>query len=234
MHSCRYLCALILALAPSLALAHHGQDFLILESPSVPHPGDAYLLANAEAALGDPEGQGSFEPALLIGITPRVAFELHAHTEKLAGENWNYEATAPGVHVLLTDPAKHDGLKIGIGAEYEFAAKQGAPDNAEVRLSFEKGNAATKWGANLIASREQGGSNDFGAALGFRHEVCAGLALGAEAQSSFQRAAGSELLISAYTEREAWAFKFGIGGQREEDGHITPIARVGLVLRLKD
>lgn len=228
--------ALVIALAPSLALAHHGQDFLLLESPGVPHPGDVYLIANAHGALQDDiEEQAGFEPALFIGVTPRVAFELHAHAEKLQGERWNYEATAPAVHVLLTDPTKHHGWKVGVGAEYEIAAEDDAPDNVEMRLSFENGDGATKWAGNLIASREQGGDSDVGLALGARYALRPGLALGAEGQGSFRHAAGGEVLVGAYFEHtQDWALKLGLGAQRDDDGRFTPLVRLGVVLRLKD
>src|SRR5262245_17137759 len=127
------LLATALACAPFAATAHHGQDFLLVESPTVPHPGDVYFLANAAAALdNDAQQQAGFEPALLIGVCLRLAFELHAHTEKLAGEDWNYEATAPSLHLLLTDPENHDGLKAGLSAEYEIAREADAADRLEV------------------------------------------------------------------------------------------------------
>jgi len=232
----RALLPLLLAASPSVALAHHGQDFLLLESPGVPHPGDAYLLANANAALdGDAGQQAGFEPAILVGLAPRVSFELHAHTEKLSGEDWSYEATAPALHVLLTDPARHEGLKIGLGLEYEIAREAEAADNTELRLSFEGGDPVNLWGANLIASHEQGGDYDFGAAFGYRHALRPGLSLGVEGESSFRRAAGAELLAGAYYEHgQRWALKLGLGGVREEDGDTSPMARIGLVLRLLD
>ncbi|GAB3359091.1 hypothetical protein [Lysobacter tyrosinilyticus] len=232
----RSFCLSALCLLPSLAFAHHGQDFLLVESPAVPHPKQVYLLANAHAALdGDAEEQAGFEPALLVGVTPRVAIELHAHAEKLAGEDWNYEATAPSVHVLLSDPENHHGLQVGLSAEYEIAAEDDAPDNAEVRLSFENTHAALKWGANLVGSREQHGEADWGAVLGFRREIRPGFALGFEGQASFKRAEGAEVLAGAYFEGgQAWALKLGLGGEREADGGFMPLARVGLVVRLND
>ena len=229
------LCLAALMLSPCQAFAHHGQDFLLLESPTVPHAGNVYLIANAHTALsGDAEERAGFEPALLVGISPRIAFELHAHAEKPAGQRWDYEATAPAIHVLLTNPAKHGGFKAGISTEYEFAAANGGRDNLEVRLSLENGTEENKWAGNLIASREQGGGNDFGAALGFRHEVRPGLALGAEGQSSFQRAEGAQLLAGAYLELdESRTIKFAIGGVRDEQGRTQPVTHVGFVLRLR-
>jgi len=231
----RLVCIAGLALVPSLAFAHHGQDFLLVESPAVPHPGNVYLIANAEAALSDDaEEQASFAPALLLGLSPRVAFELHVHAEKLAGEHWAHEATAPALHVLLTDPDKHEGFKAGISLEHEIAAEADAPDNTELRLSAEIGDERSKWAANLIASREQGGEDDVGAALGFRHAVSEGLAFGAEGQASFRHAQGAQLLAAAYFEHDRLGtFKLGLGGERSEDGGYEPIVQLGLVLRLR-
>jgi len=230
-----HLAALWLALIPSLALAHHGQDFLLLESPAVPHPGNVYLLTNAQVAMeSGADGQGGFEPAVLLGVSPRVSFELHAHMENANGASWAYEATAPAVHVLLTDPANHHGLKVGIGAEYEVAAHRDGRDNAEMRLSFENGDELWKWGGNLIASREQGSSVEFGGAFGIRRGIRKGVAVGAEGETSFQRAAGRELLATAYFEHDqSWALKLGLGGVRDESGHVAPVGRLGLVVRLK-
>jgi len=236
MYFSRSLCVLVLALLPSLALAHHGQDFLLVESPAIPHPGQVYLIANADVALdGDAEEQAGFEPALLFSVSPRVAFELHAHTEKLAGDSWRYEATAPAVHLLLTDPHRHDGLKVGLSAEYEIASHADDADNAEVRLAFEDSRDANKWAANLIASHEQGGDSDFGAALGFRRQLRDSFALGVEGQGSFRHAEGGEVLFAGYYEHaQTFAFKFGVGGVRGEDSGYTPMLRLGLVLRLRD
>jgi hypothetical protein len=234
MRRVRALCLASIALAPSLAFAHHGQDFLLVESPTVPHPGSVYLIANGHAALsGDASERASFEPALLFGATPRFAFELHAHTEKLAGENWTYEALAPAVHVLLTDPDKHEGLKVGLSVEYEIAAKDDGSDNSEMRLSVENGTEQSKWAANLIASKEEGGDSDVGMALGFRREVREGLALGVEAQSSFRHAQGAQILAATYFENERLGtFKLGFGGDRNERGRFSPVLHLGIVLRL--
>jgi hypothetical protein len=222
------------ALTPCLAAAHHGQDFLLVESPAVPHPGSVYLIADAHAAIsGDAEEQASFEPALLFGVTPRIAFELHAHSEKLEGESWAYEATAPSIHLLLTDPEKESGPKVGLSAEYEIASEDGEPNNTEVRLSVESGSGQNKWAGNLIASREQGGSTELGVALGFRRQIRAGVALGAEGQGSFERAEGAQLLATTYFEKEAFGtFKIGLGGQRIPDGDFEPALHLGLVLRV--
>lgn len=224
-----------LFLLPSLASAHHGQDFLLLASPGIPHPGDAYLLLGGHAALdGDAEEAGAFEPSVLFGAGKRVAFELHAHVEKPRGEGWTYEATAPAIHVLLSDPARHHGLRVGLSAEYEIAAQSDAPDNAELRLSLEDALPGGTWAANLIASREQGGASDMGLGLGFRRELRPGLSLGLEGQSSLQHAEGAQLLAGAYFETaQARAIKLGLGVERDAAGDFHPMAHAQLVLHLE-
>lgn len=231
----RSIALFALASLPSLAFAHHGQDFLLLESPSVPHPGDVYLVANSQLAFDDPEQQAALEPALLIGITSRVAFELHAHTEKSAGEPWRYEATAPAIHVLLTDPMQHQGLKIGVSGEYEIARDRSQPDNLELRVSIADGTDRIKWAGNLIYDHPSGANGTFGLALGVRRQISAGFALGVEALGSLDRAAGNKVLGGAYWEHaQGWAIKLGAGAQKDVGGGTSAIVEIGLVLRLRD
>ena len=228
------LCAAVFLASAFPARAHHGQDFLLVESPTVPHPGDAYLLANLGVALDKSDEQAGFEPALLIGLAPRFAFELHGHTEQVAGEPWRYEATAPSLHVLLTDPEKHEGLQSGLGAEYEFAREAGG-NALEVRWSVQQANPRYKAGANLVYHHEEGDTGHFGAVIGAHWRIAPRVALGAEAQGDFDRAEGTEALASAHWEcDEAWSLKFGLGGQRTDEGRWVPLARFGLVLRLRD
>jgi hypothetical protein len=228
--ACLVLCATVFP-----AHAHHGQDFLLVESPQVPHPGDAYLLANGAFALGDAEEQAGFEPALLVGVTPRIAFELHAHTEKPAGESWRYEATAPAVHLLLSDPARHDGLKAGLSAEYEIARAADEADNLQLRLGIEQASGAMKWAGNLVYDHERGGGDTVGAALGWRRQLGERLAVGVEAQGAFNHGEGRELLGGLYWEHaQRWTLKFGLGAVQDDSGGYDPLARLGLVLRLRD
>jgi hypothetical protein len=229
------LLALALSVVPGIALAHHGQDFMLVESPAVPHPGSAYFVVNTEAVLGSSaEDPAAFVPALLVGISPRIAFELHAHSEKLRGEDWRYEALAPAVHLLLTDPENHHGFKLGVSGEYEIAREHGAPDTLEVRLSLENGFARSKWTANLIAAREQGLDTTYAAALGFRTQLRPGLALGLETVQNLDRAEGSELLAGAYLGKtDDRSLKLGLGARKLDDGRTSAVAQVSLLFKIR-
>jgi hypothetical protein len=228
----RILLIIALGLAPALASAHHGQDFLLVESPAVPHPGSAYLITNVDASLDGAAGS-AFSPALLFGLTHRLGLELHAHVEKEVGDGWRYAALAPSVHVLLTDPERHDGIAIGVSGEYEFGSG-GFADASELRLSVEKGSVRAKWAANLIAGREAGNATELSAAFAYRHQVNPMLALGLEAQRSLDHADDAELLASAYIGKtDDWALKLGVGARRLEDGDNAPVARISVVMPLR-
>jgi hypothetical protein len=234
--SARALLFVALSLSAFAASAHHGQDFLLVETPATPHPGNVYLLVNANAALdSDADEQGELEPALLFGATPRIAFEVHGHLHKDAGDALRYEATAPSIQVQLTDPSRHEGFRAALSAEYEIAREADAPDNLSVRLALGHERGANQFGANLVFDREEGGTTDLGTALGYRRALSERVALGIEAQGSLRHAEGAEALAGAYFEIDPrWTVKCGLGARREGDGSTTPIAAVGLVLRLHD
>lgn len=234
--SCVRAALLALACLPAAAFAHHGQDFLLVESPAVPHPGDVYLLTDAHAALdADTAEQAGVEPALLVGATHRFAFELHGHLEKTRGDGWRYEATAPSVHVLLSDPERHDGVQVGLSAEYEIARERGEPDNAALRLSFAQRGDVWSWGANLIAEHEQHGDTDTGAAFALRRRFSPRFALGGETRVGFDRAVGNEtLLVAGWQREDRWAIKLGVGGLRTDDRGVVPVVHAAWVLQLKD
>jgi hypothetical protein len=224
------LLAAALALSPLSALAHHGQDYLIVESPTIPHPGNLYLLANADVATG---GEIELEPSLLWAISPRWAFELHAHEMREPGEGWRYEATAPAVHVLLTDPAAHHGTRVGLSAEYEIAKDSDESDNLAVRLSVQKPAGAWTLAGNLIAEKPQGERAGLGYAFGARHALTGQLTGTLEARGSFEHADESELLAGLVWERgQSLGLKLGVGAERGEDGEYEPMLHLGVIVRL--
>jgi hypothetical protein len=223
--------ASILALFPLSAFAHHGQDYLVVESPTIPHPGNIYLLANAEAAKG---GEIEFEPSLLWAVSPRVAFELHAHEMREPGEGWRYEATAPAVHVLLSDPAAHHGTRVGLSAEYEIAKDSDEADNLAVRLSVQKPAGAWTLAGNLIADHPDRERTQFGYAIGARRGLAERWTGTLEARGSFEHAEESELLAGLVWERgQSLGLKLGVGAERVEDGDYEPKLHLGLIVRLR-
>jgi hypothetical protein len=229
MNRIRFIVA-VLALLPITAFAHHEQDFLVVESPTIPHPGDVYLLANAELAKG---GEVELEPSLLWALSPRWSFELHAHEMREPGEGWRYEATAPAVHVLLSDPEAHHGTRVGLSAEYEIASDSEEPDNLAVRLSVQRPVGGWTLAGNLLAEKPQGERTDLGYALGARHALAERWTGTLEARGSFEHAEESELLAGLVWERDqAFGLKFGVGAERTEDGDYEGVLHLGVIVRL--
>lgn len=230
----RLLCLGSFLMAPSLALAHHGQDYLLVESPALPSSGSAYLIGSGHVALSkEADERASFAPALLVGVTPRLALEMHVHTERTADAGWTYEAIAPAVKILLTDPGKQVGFKAGISAEYEFAAEDDDGDEVELRLSLEIGDELARWTANPVANREEGGDSDLQAALGVRRAMHPGFAIGVEAQGSLRHSEGAQMLAAAYFEnRRLGTVKIDMGGERTALVGYIPTAHFGWVLPL--
>src|SRR5579859_3346041 len=93
-------CAVFLIAAS--AFAHHGKDFLIVESNELPHPATAFLVTSEQFVFSDSHVTLRDEPSLLVGLNGRAAMEVHAHLVKEPNASATVEAIAPAVHVRLS------------------------------------------------------------------------------------------------------------------------------------
>src|SRR2546430_8577961 len=101
----RGFCAIALSIAFAMpAAAHHGRDFLIVETYELPHPGTVYFVSSEMVSQGHGETIFTTEPSLLFGLSDRFAGEIHVHINKFPGESLTYEAVAPALHYQLTPP----------------------------------------------------------------------------------------------------------------------------------
>src|SRR5205823_491223 len=166
-----------------VVLAHHGKDFLLVESYDLPEPGEFYLFGST--AIADGNGVSlELEPSLLVGLMPRVAFELHSHITKEPEQSLEYEATAPSLHFQLSPPNSRFPVHFGLSAEYEIANQTGA-NRFETRLVVETEISRWKLVGNLLGERQQGGDSDIGYAVGARYDFSDQFAFGFEAQGPF-------------------------------------------------
>lgn len=212
----------------SIAYAHHGKDYVLVESYDIPHPGAAFGLSTYSYSRDGGIDSSEIEPGLLFGVLPRVAVEVHAHAAKAEGESFHYEATAPAVHFQITDHHSQTPIQIGGSAEYEVAAHDG-PNRFESRLIFEVPLSSSKITANVIGDRVEGDKWKSGYAAGYRADVSAIAALGVEAQGLFDSNSAQELLLGLYLEpTETITLKLSVGtGLRRTGPDFS--ARVGLV-----
>ncbi len=215
------------------AAAHHGKDFLLVESYELPHPGQAFLLADF-ADVRDETDAVEVTPSVLAALGSRFAFEMHVHLAKDGGEAWKYDATAPAIHVALTPPESERTWKMGLSAEYEIAAHGTDSNRFEARWVVMREGDPSDLTFNLIAARQvvEGRDDTLGYAVGFRPDRERRVGWGVEAQGTFGRAEVHEVLAGLYSElSERWTLKLGVGtGLGPQSPSLT--ARFGIVCRL--
>ena len=203
-----------LSLASAMpAAAHHGKDFLMVESSELPHPRTIYFVSSEFFS----RSTFTSEPSILFGLSSRVAGEVHAHFSRDG-----YEAIAPAIHAQMM---RSGPWSVGASAEYEFARHSG--DNA--------------FAARLIGARSLGeglivvnlGVDDRRAAyaVGYRPELEARTSWGVEAQGRFERGEQHQAIFGIYTQpTERFTFKAG-AGVGFGNGRAASVVRTGIVWR---
>lgn len=108
-------------LSPVPVRAHHGMDFLTVQSYEVPSPLSAYLFADFEWERTDGDDAFGVEPGVLLGLFPRTALEIQTRFGQEAGGDWRYQSVTPSLLLQLTDPESKCPFRVAISAGYEFA-----------------------------------------------------------------------------------------------------------------
>src|SRR5438105_1482798 len=77
------------------ALAHHGKDFLLIETDDMPLPGHVYALLSSDTNI-DKDGERSTEitGGFLYGFSERFSIEPHFHVDRTSDQGWHYDAAA--------------------------------------------------------------------------------------------------------------------------------------------
>jgi hypothetical protein len=225
------LAAVVSVFSVRQATAHHGKDFLVVESYELPHPGDVYFVSSAAMGRDGSDTALELEPSLLVGVCSRVALELHAHVSRQPHEAMSYEATAPSLHLQLTPPKSYFPVRVGLSAEYEFAARASAHDRAEARLILESAFGRSRLAFNLVGEHEPTADSTLGYAAGYRYEFTEVVACGVEAQGPFTRGSSHELIAAVYAEpTQRVTVKLGAGTELARS-KVNPLVRFGVVLR---
>ncbi len=194
------------------AHAHHGRDFLLVQTAELPHGGDGYFIARQDYIETEKGHEIELEPTLFVGVTDRFALELHSHVAKEGDESFTYESTAPAFTVRLTPGHAEWGL--GLSGEYEISHHDEHPDRAEGRLLASGRLGRGTLAVNLIAGREQesGADVEWAYAAGYRFPVSRRLAWGLEGEGGFQSGDTHELLLGIYAEPNArFTINAGVG-----------------------
>ena len=226
------LTLLWLSLDATPALAHHGRDFLLAQSASLPHSGELYFLPRADYIDRGEEDETEVEPSLLYGFTPRFAGELHVHVAREGNEDFEVESTAPALHFRFTDPKSPWGL--GLSLEYEFSHHSEHPDVAEAALILSRDGAGTKLAFNILAEEEQESGSEVEWAYSFavRRPVTSAFDLGVELLGDLEEPGDGEALLGIYLEPGSHiTLNLGVGtGYGNAEIDLT--VRVAMVFRI--
>lgn len=116
-----FAAALALCASGGPALAHHGQDFLLLQDAVIPAPlHGSVFLGGDWARFGSRNGY-AVEPGFLLGIGPGVA--LGTTAEFLEGDSgWRYSSVAPYLQVQLTP--QHWRVRASLQGGYAFVEEE--------------------------------------------------------------------------------------------------------------
>jgi len=222
-------CVTIAGFLPIAARAHHGLDFLLVQTAHLPTKGSGYAVARSDR-ISEHHDELEFEPALLFGVTDWMTVELHGHYEKERGESSNYESVAPALHFRLTP--RGQAFSFGLSAEYEIAHHSEDEDVSEVAAIF--GYEASRWVAtgNLLYEKPSGFSGELGYAAGFRHSVGQKHSVGVELLGSFESDGSSEMMVGYYGEfSERFSFNAGVGAGIDEGPDRA--ARLAFIWQIK-
>jgi hypothetical protein len=213
----------------NVAQAHHGLDFLEVETAHLPEPGTGYAFARVDRVREDGT-ETEIAPAVLFGATDWLAVEVHAHYAKVDGESLHYEAVAPALHFRLTP--SNQQFSFGISTEYEVAHSSDDKDVLDLAAVF--GYQMYRWtfAGNLTYERLSGESGEWGYALGVRNTFKARHGLGVELIGSLESGGSAELLIGYYGEL-APHFTLNAGLGTGIDGELDHTARAGVIWQFK-
>jgi hypothetical protein len=202
-------CAATASLLPGAVCAHHGLDFISVQTAHLPVQGAGYAIGRVDY-ISEEEDEMEFEPALLYGATDWLTFELHAHFEKESGESANYESLAPALNFRLTP--REQQFSFGVSVEYEFAHDSAEED--VLGLTAMLGYEFSEWLAavNVLFENPSGSSGEWEYAAGVRHRFNDDHAFGLELNGSLESGGSSQALIGYYGElSKRFSLNAGIG-----------------------
>ena len=212
---------------PTIVQAHHGLDFILVQTAHLPERGTGYAFARLNH-FSDTEDETEIEPAVLYGAADWMAVELHAHYAKEGSESLKYESVAPAVHFRLTP--RDQPMSFGVSAEYAFSHGGGHEDAADVAGIF--GLERDRWmvAANVLYGKRSGASGEFGYAAGARLTFGGKHGMGLEVVGSFESGGYSEVMLGYYGElSEQFTFNAGVGSSidagPDQAAHMTFIWR---------
>lgn len=191
------------------AHAHHGVDFITVQTAHLPHQGAGYAMARTDYIAGT-EDETEFEPAVLFGLTDWMSTEIHAHFARPDGGSFEYEAVAPALNFRLTP--RNSRFSAGLSVEYEFQRHSEEEDVFGLTLmgAYDVGN--WMFGANMRLETFAGSEDEWLYAAGMRRAINDRIGLGLELTGSLETSDATEALLGFYGElTDRFTLNAGLG-----------------------
>lgn len=202
-----FVCASMMLARP--AAAHHGRDFLLLETDDMPAKGQSYAVLSVDTkrnAAGDHATE--ITPGVVLGLGKRLVVEPHFHLEREPSDEFRYAASAVGLRYRLGDLGR-SGWRGALSAEAEITRNRAAePSGGSLRLIAARTFPKALVAVNLITGREftAGGDGTLAIGAGVMTPLKNGDQIGLEAIVSLPTKDGFEILPS-------YAHRFGKNSQ---------------------
>jgi hypothetical protein len=143
--------ALLLAMAPAAAFAHHSRLFIRTTTFDLGHPRTWYFLTDASLVRAEGETEYELGPGLFytFGEMADSCVELHGHYHGHEGEGLGFEAAGIELrHRLTFGP----GVNHALGFEYEDNPDDDEPGEFIAQWIFGEETPETAWMCNLSAT----------------------------------------------------------------------------------
>jgi len=162
--------ACLLVMTPA-TWAHHGRDFLLIQSAHIPEAGTGYLISRQDYINRDGGYEYEFEPGLVIGTTDWLTLELHPHVANEEQEPSRHELTGGVMYVRFTP--RDSALSVGASAEYADSADHDVNDEWAGALLVTYAESGWIAALNVDVSHEMnpGAGDDSGIHAGVRRNL---------------------------------------------------------------
>lgn len=216
--------------------AHHGKDFLIVETSEIPEKGESFFISSFEGGASKKE----WTPGFLYSWTDFLATEVHAHFENGEEQSLKFSSFAPEIRINLNALSPSYLSDIAFSAEYEFAknkpsefpadeaapdedhlkkfhegessdAKESHKDRFEIRLIFSKFLNSANVAFNLVFNKQKQEAGEYGYAFGVKKNIGRKLDFGFEADGSFKNSLQSRMMPAVYfSEKQGFNVNVGV------------------------
>lgn len=211
---CRSLVSLFTMVAAAVsASAHHGKDFLLLETDDMPLPGHVYAITSTDT-LVDADGVRTTEitPGLLFGLGNRVAIEPHFHVARSADRSWHYDATAAEIR-FASGNLPGSEWRTAVSLEGEKPRDSEENSGGQARLVLARTFPNMLFAANLIVDKDLAPHTkpSYSVGVGALTPLANGDRAGVEAILRSPLADGVEIVPGYYHSSGVTSVKLGVG-----------------------